>query len=431
MPLHDEDMNRRREKREAQRKRQQAEARRLKLTLALATVVLVLCGVGIYRLTQNGPVQETAQMEQVTPETQAPVETTKATTPVQQEPITTIHIKAAGDLNVTNSVVNAGMAVGGYDFAPVFKDVASILAEGDLTVMNIEGNFVGEPYGSENTSAPAQLLTDLRNCGVDLLQTANSCIINNGMIGLTSTLQAIRNAGIEPVGAYATASEFREGKGYTIAEVKGIKIAFVAFTKGLGGRGLPEGNEELVNLLYEDYATEYKKEDTARITSILKSVAAEKPDITIALLHWGSEYNDTISESQEKILKLMKENGVDVVVGTHPHYVQQMIFDRAAGTFIAYSLGDFCGDAERAGSEYSAIVELEITKERASGTTKVSGWQYYPTFTVNERGQPLRILRLQEGIAAYEERALDRVSQATYEKMLYALQRVEARIKGE
>ena len=221
MPLHDEEMNRRREKREAQRRRQQAEAKRLKMTLALAAVVLLLCGVGIYRLTQNLPQKEVSQTEQKVQETKAPKETEKPTAPVEVDPVTTIHIKAAGDLNVTNSVVNSGMAIGGYDFAPVFKDVASILADGDITVMNIEGNFVGEPYGTVSTSAPNQLLTDLRSCGVDLLQAANSCIINNGMIGLTSTLNSIRNAGIEPLGAYATESEFREGKGYTIAEVKG------------------------------------------------------------------------------------------------------------------------------------------------------------------------------------------------------------------
>ena len=149
MPLHDEEMNRRREKREAQRKKQEAEARRLKLMLALAAVVLVLCGVGIYRLTANLPERETLQQEQQIPETKAPEETSKPTVPAEQDPVTTIHIKAAGDLNVTNSVVNSGIAIGGYDFGPVFKDVAAILAEGDLTVMNIEGNFVGEPYGSE------------------------------------------------------------------------------------------------------------------------------------------------------------------------------------------------------------------------------------------------------------------------------------------
>ena len=431
MPLHDDEMNKRREKREAQRKKQQAEARRLKLMLVLAAVVLVLCGVGIFRLTQNRPTQETVKVEQTVPETQAPAETTKPTAPVQQDPVTTIHIKAAGDLNVTNSVVNSGMAVGGYDFAPVFKDVAAILAEGDLTVMNIEGNFVGEPYGTENTSAPNQLLTDLRNCGVDLLQTANSCIINNGMIGMTSTLQAIRNSGIEPLGAYATASEFREAKGYTIVDIRGIKVAFVAFTKGLGGRGMPDGNEELVNLLYEDYATEYEKVDTTRIETILKNVDAEKPDITIAMLHWGSEYNDDISPTQERVLSLMKKGGVDVVIGSHPHTLQPIDYDALKGTLVAYSLGDFFGDADRGATNYSIILDIEITKDTNAGTTKVTDYSYVPIYTVRENECPdeqRRVVRIEQAIAAYEGDYLDKVTQATYEGMKYALQRIGERM---
>ena len=76
----------------------------------------------------------------------------------------------------------------------------------------------------------------------------------------------------------ASESEFKQSKGYTMCEVQGIKVAFVAFTKGLGGRGMPAGNEELVNLLYEDYSTEYRTIHEDRITTILKNVQTEKPD---------------------------------------------------------------------------------------------------------------------------------------------------------
>ena len=68
------------------------------------------------------------------------------------------------------------------------------------------------------------------------------------------------------MGAYSSAAELRRSKGYTITEVQGVKVAFVAFTKGLGGRGMPAGNEDLVNLLYTDYSTEYKEIDRDRIT---------------------------------------------------------------------------------------------------------------------------------------------------------------------
>ena len=298
MPQQDDGMEKRREKREAQRKRRQAQVRRMRLTMVLVVVLLAACGYGIYRLTQSADSGETVQQTVTVPTT----EETKETLPIQKSPITTIHIKAAGDLNVTDAVVNAGMAVNSYDFSPVFKDVAAILSDADLTVMNFEGNVCGAPYGSESTSAPAELLTALRGCGVDLLQMANSCPINNGLNGLTSTLRAIRAAGIEPVGAFSSSEEFKKSKGYTMTEIQGVKVGFVAFTKGLGGRGMPAGSEDLVNILYTDYATEYREIDKNRITSILKAMEEEKPDLTVALLHWGSEYNDDISKTQTQVV---------------------------------------------------------------------------------------------------------------------------------
>ncbi len=430
MPLHDDEMNKRREKREAQRKKQQAEAKRLRRTLVLAAVVLIACGVGIFRMSQ-GKVPEPEQIRQETVATEAPTEETKPA-PTEANPITTIHIKAAGDLNVTDRVVESGLSASGFDFTRAFKDVAAILSDADLTVMNMEGNFCGEPYGSATTSAPTELLRDLRGAGVDLLQVANSCIINNGMIGMTSTLNAIRAAGIEPVGAYANEAELRQSKGYTITEIRGVKVAFVAFTKGLGGRGMPAGNEELVNLLYEDYATTYNQEDKDRITKILKNVETEKPDITIALLHWGSEYNDDISSSQEYLVSLLKKNGVDVILGTHSHTLQPIDYDPLKGTLVAYSLGDFYGDANRGATNYSIILDLEITKDTDAGTCKVTDYSYTPIYTVRENECPdgyRRVVRIEKAVEAYTENYLDKVTTSCKDSMVYALQRIGERLE--
>ena len=430
MPLHDDEMNMRREKREAQRRKQQAEAKRLRITLILAAVVLVLCTAGIVFLTGRSDGPKTTAAAETRP-TQKPTQATEPATRAQKSTKTTIHIKAAGDLNVTNTVINAGVAVGGYNYTRAFMDVASTLSDADLTVLNLEGNICGEPYGSDTTSAPRELLDGLRNAGVDLIQMANSCTINNGLIGLTSTLQTIRAAGLEPVGAFASESEFQQSKGYTITEAQGVKVAFVAFTKGLGGRGLPAGNDNLVNILYEDYASTYDKIDRTRITSVLKAVEAEKPDITIALLHWGSEYNDDISDTQKSIVNLMKKQGVDVIIGTHPHTVQAIEYDALAGTLVAYSLGDFFGDASRGGTNYSIILDLEITKDSSTGTTKVTNYSYTPIYTVSEAESAdgyRRVVRIDKTVEAWEENYLDKVSQSAKESMVYALDRIEARI---
>lgn len=434
MPQNDDYLNRRQERREAARKKREAEAKRVKRTLFAAVLALAVCGVAFYNLTKD-VLPEKPENQQIPETTEVVLEESRPTRPIEKDPITTVHIKAAGDLNVTDNVVNAGIAIGGFDFGPVFKDVAGILSDADLTVMNFEGNVCGEPYGTATTSAPIELIRSLRACGVDLLQMANSCAINNGLNGLTATLNAIRSAGIEPLGAYATASELRSSKGYTITDVQGVKVAFVAFTKGLGGRGMPAGNENLVNLLYTDYATEYKEIDRNRIGEILKNVETEKPDITIALLHWGSEYNDDISKTQKSIVSLMQKEGVDVIIGTHPHTLQPIVFDDSAGTLVAYSLGDFFGEADRGATNYSIILDIEITKDANAGITRVTNYSYTPIYTVREGevvgNRDRRVVRIEKALEAYEENFLDKVTEATAAGMQKAMTRIPERMASE
>ncbi len=438
MPQHDDELNKRREKREALRKKRQAEQRRMTVALIAAALVLVLCGVGIFLIARNAGVtpqkSETVQKEENPRQTEATKATQATTAPRSRT--TTIHIKAAGDLNITDSVVNAGMTTGKLDFTRAFLDVASVMADADLTVLNFEGTLSGEPYGTARTSAPKEILDALRSMGVDLVQTANTCAINNGLIGLSSTLSAIRGSGLEPIGSYASSAEFEQSKGYTMCEIQGIKVAFVAFTKGFGGMGLPAGNANAVNLLYEDYDSTYKKVNKTGINAILKAVEEEKPDITIAMLHWGSEYNEAIAETQESIVSLMKKGGVDVILGTHPHLLQTIVHDRTAGTLVAYSLGDFYGDGTRGGSNYSIILDLEITKDSDAGTTRVTNFSYTPIYTlqINENEGDYkysRVIRIEEAMWAYENDFVDKVTKSAYESMTYAMQRIKERIATE
>ena len=122
---------------------------------------------------------------------------------------------------------------------------------------------------------------------------------------------------------------------------------------------------------------------------------------------------------------------MDAIIGTHSHYVQQMKLDRDRGTFVAYSLGDFFGDGERAGTEYSVILDLKITKDHETGQTKVTDFSYTPIFTVHEGEKPLRVVRIEDAMHAFEQDYVNRVTQETYDDMIYALKRIEARIKGE
>lgn len=430
-----EDLQDRQARREAMRKKQRARQRRTVAGLVVAAAVLIACAVGVFYLIRNpqSPKPELPVLPQVTsPQVKAP-DPTEPTGRTQRDPKTVIHLRAAGDLNVTNSVVQSGLPAATYDYKRALLDVSAVLSDADLTLMNFEGNICGEPYGTERTSAPWELLAGLRDVGVDLLQVANSCTINNGLIGMASTLQAIRASGMEPLGAFGSHAELEDTGGFTMVEVQGINIAFVAFTKGVGGMGMPAGNENLVNLLYKDYASFYKTLDKDRINKIMNNVNAAKPDLTVVLLHWGSEDNDVISSSQESLITLLQKKGADVILGTHPHRLQQIKYDQNTGNLIAYSLGDFFGDAVQSGSYYSIILDIEITQNADTGVTRVTDFSYTPICTIKPEDCDgfQRVVRIRQAMYAYENNYVDKITKACYEQLEYALKRIESRIEGK
>ena len=352
------------------------------------------------------------------------------TSPADSTDKTVIKIVAGGDLNITDRTVVAGEIGGGYDYTDVFLDVAEIFAQAQAAVLNLEGTLCGSPYGSATASAPQALAQTLSDCGVDFLQTANSCSVKNGILGLKETLSAVRNAGMEPLGTFADSSDFSKNQGFTLREIGGIRVAFVAFTKGMDGMGLPAGSEKCVNLLYTDYTTTYKKVNTAGITAVLDAVNAATPDVTIALLHWGSEGSTTISPTQKKIVRLLQQNGVDAIIGTHSHQVQPIVFDEEKGTLVAYSLGDFFGDATTSGTQYSVLLEVEITKDNLTGNTAVTGFNPIPLYTLTpERdGTEMKVMQIQSALRQYEENHISAVSDTTYENMKAALSKIEKQL---
>lgn len=415
-----EELKRRRAQRRQQQAKRKQQQRALLLRLGLAAAVLVVIILAVLFLGKQEPAPEAGSPTLST--TTAPTETT------EEDPLTVIHLAAVGDLNVNDTVVGTTNGGGVYDYTETFADIAHLLSDADLTVVNFEGMLSGGPYGTATHSAPTAMAQALASAGVDLIQLANSYSISQGMLGLASSIDSIRALGMEPLGVYATESDYQQEKGYTLLMVKGVKIAFVAFTKGMDGMTLPTGSENCVNLLYSDYDSTYQTINTAKINEVLDAVNEHNPDITIAMMHWGSEYNDTISSSQENLSRMLQSRGVDVILGTHSHYVQRMDYDEENGTFIAWSLGDFLSDAQRSGTEYSVILDLEITKDNISGETRVTGYTCTPIFTVVEKDQPVRILRIKEAMEAYENAHLNAISSEVYASMEYAMERLTIRL---
>lgn len=412
------------------RERRQAKARRHKSAaafLAVTVVVVFVAAVLIWRGVGNTPASPSlsdttpAVTQPQTATSTLPSQPTQPTDPEQAQ--TQIQLVFGGDLVADEKVLSAGEVSGHYDFAPLFMDIAPVFAAANGAALNFEGI-------SADSAAHKSLLQAISNVGVDFVQMANSCTVSQGILGLQATLQDIRNAGMIPVGAYGDQQQAQKEQGFTLCDIDGLKVAMVGYTKGFDGLRLPEGNEWCVNLLYTDYASTYQQVAEDAIKETLKNIRNQNPDLTVAMLHWGSTYNDIISATQKKLETLLLENGVDVIIGTHSHYVQQIKYDPGAGTVVAYSLGDLFSGGEKSGSQYSVLLQLQVTRDNTTGKTSITGCDYVPIYTLTpERdGEPVRVVRIEQAIAMYENSHIHRVNATAYQNLKSALERIRSRV---
>ena len=129
-----DELNKRRAAREARRKQREAQKKKLRMQLTFVAIALIACVAGIFLLTRSDA-PETTETPTV-PVTTVP-ETTAAPTEAASrfsQDNTVIHIRAAGDLNVTDKTVGAADTDLGYDYTRPFLDVAALLSDADIAL---------------------------------------------------------------------------------------------------------------------------------------------------------------------------------------------------------------------------------------------------------------------------------------------------------
>lgn len=337
-----------------------------------------------------------------------------------------VNLAAVGDIQMSDDQLKAvRQPDGSYDFTSVFSSVAADLIGADLTIGNLEGNFCGDPADAQTHNYPIALADALHEIGFDILQTANTYSVENGLSGLRTTKETIEAAGMAAVGTFADSND-RSENGVYLAEINGIRFAFVAFTKGVNNVRLPDGADYCVNLLYSDYDSNYSDIDRSQIIACMGEVALLQPDVIIALVHWGSEYSDKISSTQVEIENLLLQNGADVILGTHSHLVGKMEqrqitlpSGKEKNVFIAYSLGNFYCDSFESDAQISMILNMEFTKY-SDGTIAISNASYTPLYIAdNGKTAAVRyqVLNARNAIRQYDSSYYDRVSPEIYEKL--------------
>ena len=238
--------------------------------------------------------------------------------------------------------------------------------------------------------------------------------------GLASTLNYLDDAGISHTGTYATPEDQNK---ILVKDVNGIKIAFLAFTYGTNGIPVPSDKSFAVNLIDEDL-----------ILNQLSLAKSQSPDLICVSMHWGIEYQTKQNSEQERLADLLFKNGVDIILGSHPHVLQPMekktitLEDGSTkDCFVIYSLGNFISGQTQANTRNSIILNIDLTKSGETGKTYIDSVSYIPIYMYKSPSggtQRYRVLDIEKTIENYENGTDKSINQSTYSTLKTELSKI-------
>ena len=265
-----------------------------------------------------------------------------------------------------------------YDYNDVFDHIRSEISEADLSIANLEVTLAGPPYkGYPQFSSPAALAVACKNAGIDCLVTANNHSVDRGLDGINRTIMRLDSIGVSHTGTFVNRAA-KDSLQPLILTKNGISVALLNYTYGTNGIRVPE--PAIVNMLNKDL-----------ITNDIEKAKLKKPDIIVLFLHWGTEYDTVPSPEQSALADYFFSKGVDLIIGSHPHVLQKMVWSRNEETnkdkILVYSLGNFVSNQRKPKTDGGTMVRIEILKQGDSFRITEAGyyliWVYTPV--VNDR----------------------------------------------
>jgi poly-gamma-glutamate synthesis protein (capsule biosynthesis protein) len=262
-----------------------------------------------------------------------------------------------------------------FDFTPSFKYVKPIIEDADFAIGNLETTFAGKNQGRTNAvygyscfpyfNAPEAMAVALKHTGFDLFSTANNHSLDTKISGLRHTLDILDSIGLYHVGTYRN---LQESDSSCIIPINGIKVGFMGCTNSLNGNTLKSADAFSIN--------EFRKQDSAKVAILCKKIKKLKEDgadAVIAIVHFGEEYQRKPNRRQKQTVKAFAEAGADVILGSHPHILQNLEWGthtqegKEKNVLVAYSMGNFISSQIQRDSilkDVGAILKFRIKKSR-------------------------------------------------------------------
>lgn len=271
------------------------------------------------------------------------------TTPVHQ-----IDLLFAGDIMQHEAQLKmARQNNGEYSFSYCFRHIKEFVRSADISVANLETTIGKSGYsGYPSFCAPDSFLYAVKDAGFNVLLFANNHCMDKGKRGALHTLDMLDSLQIAHCGVYRNAKE-REERYPLIVEEKGVRVAILNYTYSTNGREIP--SPMVVNLI-----------DKETIVRDIQAAKEKRADAIIACMHWGDEYVSLPPQRIKELADWLIEQGVDHIIGNHPHVVQPLEIRESSTTpdrnVVAYSTGNLVSNMSLRRTDGGMMIAMKLMK---------------------------------------------------------------------
>ncbi len=316
----------------------------------------------------------------------------KVIKPKEEKPKKTVEkvsVITTGDALIHSGVYKDAWNGTEYDFSKQLEFIEPIVKQYDIAYYNQETIFGGENLGYSNYpmfNTPSHLGIDMQEAGFNMVSMATNHSLDKGEKGAINAINFWKEQqNVLTAGMYLSDEDRNEDR---IFEKNGITYTMLNYTYGTNGLKRPQGKDYLVNvwptnLSINDPAKDTEYQNYKEIVKADIERVRDKVDVLFVAMHWGVEYTHTPTKYEEDMASFLAENGVDVVIGAHPHVIQPlaMIDD----TLVIYSLGNMISAQEGEMKLVGMLASFDITKTTENNESTITidnigvdlTWTYY------------------------------------------------------
>lgn len=292
---------------------------------------------------------------------------TPSPTPEPTPLVQTVRFSATGDNLIHDGIYlqarNRGED-GAYDFTEAYAPMREFYQQFDVNWLNQETlvNDAFAPSAYPMFSTPGDITDTLYDLGFRVFSVSNNHSYDKGAEGIAAS--RAHWAAMPDDVAVAGFYNLESYDDYVYQTVNGITFGYLSYTEYTNGLPTPEGS---------DYGVIYLDDRE----TIAAQIAAMRPncDVLVVSCHWGVEGSHETTEFQTQTAQWLADQGVDLIIGTHPHVTQTAQWLTGANgntAFVAYSLGNFINAQSQPDNMIGAVLDITFQKTTApDGTVTV------------------------------------------------------------